>query len=97
MTARTGPPEEEAIREEIIAAVNASGLKHEQISDVSGVSLSSLRSKLYGSRRWDLEELESVAAAVGKSAAPWLPVARVGDIGAAEALRLIADAIEGAR
>jgi lambda repressor-like predicted transcriptional regulator len=97
MATRTGPPHDAVLREEIIAAVNASGMKHEQIAKASGVSLSSLRSKLYGSRRWDLEELESVAAALGKPAAPWLPVARVGDIGAAEALRLIADAIEGTR
>lgn len=97
MTTRTGPPEADAIRGEIVAAVNASGLKHEQIAEASGVSLTSLRSKLYGARPWDLEELESVATAIGASAAPWLPVTRVGDIGPAEALRLIADAIEGNR
>jgi lambda repressor-like predicted transcriptional regulator len=96
MTTRTAP-HDAVLRGEIIAAVNASGLKHEQIAERSGVSLTSLRSKLYGTRPWGLEELEAVASVLGRPSGPWLPLARVGDIGPAEALRLIADAIEGDR
>jgi lambda repressor-like predicted transcriptional regulator len=96
MTISTAP-EDVALRAEIIAAINASGMKHEQIAESAGVSLTSLRSKLYGHRPWGLEELDSVASVLGRPAAPWLPLARVGDLGPAAILRLIADAIEGDR